>query len=167
MKRHTIASTLALIVGLGVYAPATATASGPLLSGYGGPGAGSQVIVGSGLIGGGGASSGGSGGGSGAGSPGIATSVGSSTSGTASRASAGAGSQGERSSSHASARGSATHPGAAGATPPIPNLQAGQAANASSPAWFSGANLLALLLAAGVLVLLGLATVRLARTQHH
>jgi hypothetical protein len=57
-----IAPTLALAGALFVSAPSVALAGSPLLSGYGGPGAGEQAIVGSTLIGGprGGAGSGGS-----------------------------------------------------------------------------------------------------------
>lgn len=46
-----IASTLALVVSLGAV-PTSAFAVSPLLSGYGGPGAGEQAIVGSTLLGG-------------------------------------------------------------------------------------------------------------------
>src|SRR5579863_3764035 len=54
MKRHaTIVPTFALVAALGVCVPATAGASAPLLSGYGGPGTGSQAILGSTLLGGG------------------------------------------------------------------------------------------------------------------
>ena len=57
-----IASALALAGFLAALAPLAAYAGSPLLSGYGGPGAGEQAIVGSTLIGGprGGAGSGGS-----------------------------------------------------------------------------------------------------------
>ena len=63
MKRQrTIVSTLALLAGICAAAPAAALAGPPLLSGYGGPGAGAQTIVGAALVNGpGGGSSGGSG----------------------------------------------------------------------------------------------------------
>ncbi len=63
-----ISSALALATALLVLAPTTAFAGSPLLSGYGGPGAGEQAILGSTLIGGsrgGGASGSGGSGGSG------------------------------------------------------------------------------------------------------
>ena len=47
-----ISSVLALAAAMLVLAPATAFAGSPLLSGYGGPGAGEQAIIGSTLIGG-------------------------------------------------------------------------------------------------------------------
>lgn len=176
MKRHsTIVSTLALVAGFCVGAPATAAASGPLLSGYGGPGAGSQAILGSALLGGGsgGSSQGGSGGGSVGGSGGVSSSVGSNAAPVRSGghptggSSTGTGGPTHGVSRPASTRGSATHPGAAGASPQTPSPQVGQATGSVSSSWFSGADLLALVLAVGVLVLVGLATVRIARTQHH
>ncbi len=76
-----ISSALALTTAMLVLAPTTAFAGSPLLSGYGGPGAGEQAILGSTLIGGsrgGGAEwiggSGGSGGASLSGSAGASTS---------------------------------------------------------------------------------------------
>lgn len=48
-RHHTIVSIVALMGALSL-APATANASGPLLSGYGGPGAGEQAILGSQLL---------------------------------------------------------------------------------------------------------------------
>ena len=65
MKSHRRPISIAALLAAGAlaYAPAGANA-GSLLSGYGGPGQGSQALLGSTLIGGGG-SSGGSGGGSG------------------------------------------------------------------------------------------------------
>jgi hypothetical protein len=75
-----ISSALALAAATLVLAPTTAFAGSPLLSGYGGPGAGEQAILGSTLIGGsrgGGASgSGGSGGASLSGSAGVSSSGG-------------------------------------------------------------------------------------------
>lgn len=174
MKRHTtIVSTLALVAGVGLCVPASAAAGGPLLSGYGGPGAGSQAILGAALLGGG--SGGSSRGGSGGGSEGAPSSVGSHGAAAAGAGSGVGGSStsgtrghghGARSPAATSAGGSATHPGAAGATPPIPSLRVGPTSNAATPSWFTGADLLALVLAAGVLVLVGLATVRLGRSQH-
>jgi hypothetical protein len=61
MKRHRTIVWIFTLMGALLVLPAAASASGPLLSGYGGPGAGEQVILGSQVIGGssgGGASSG-------------------------------------------------------------------------------------------------------------
>lgn len=67
MTRHrTFGLTLGMAAVLVCAAPACASAN-PLLSGYGGPGQGSQAILGSAIVGGGGS---GSGGGSGTGSQG-------------------------------------------------------------------------------------------------
>jgi hypothetical protein len=75
MKSHRkISLTTALLAALMVVVPATASANS-LLSGYGGPGAGNQAILGSALIGGGGSA----GGGGSSGSGGSAGSVGSSS----------------------------------------------------------------------------------------
>lgn len=49
-RRRTIVSTLALMGAIGCVLPACASAAGPLLSGYGGPGAGEQEILGSQLL---------------------------------------------------------------------------------------------------------------------
>jgi hypothetical protein len=175
MKHHrTIVSTvftLVLTAGLCACAPTAALAGGPLLSGYGGPGAGSQAILGSTLLNGGGSHGGGGSRGGGSQAVGAAAA---STSGSASAlgTQAGSGAQGAgtgRSGSHsgsASGHGSATHPRAAGATPQSFSSGAVQAASATSTPWFSGPDTLALALAAAVLTLVGLATVRLARTEH-
>jgi hypothetical protein len=63
-RKNRIGSALALAGALLALAPAAALAGSPLLSGYGGPGAGEQAIVGATLLAGprGGGSSGGSGG---------------------------------------------------------------------------------------------------------
>jgi hypothetical protein len=64
-SRRTTGSTL-LLVGVLVCtaAPASTAAANPLLSGYGGPGQGSQAILGAGLVGGGSGGGGSQGGGS-------------------------------------------------------------------------------------------------------
>lgn len=78
-RKPRIASALALAGFLSVLAPVTASAGTPLLSGYGGPGAGEQAIVGSTLLGGvRGGGSGGSASSGGSGNSGLATSGGTS-----------------------------------------------------------------------------------------
>ena len=79
-SQRTISLTLTLLAMLISTAPSSAFAN-PLLSGYGGPGAGSQAILGSTLVGGaggGGGSAGGTSGGSPGSSPGGAAPTGSS-----------------------------------------------------------------------------------------
>jgi hypothetical protein len=71
-RKSWIASTVALLGALSVSLPTVAQGAGPLLSGYGGPGAGEQALIGSTLVGGpsGGAGSGGSSGSAGSGGAG-------------------------------------------------------------------------------------------------
>jgi hypothetical protein len=185
-RQRTIVSTVALLVGICAGAPAAALAGAPLLSGYGGPGAGAQTIVGAALVNGGGSSGGGSSAG------GSATGGGSANGGSAGAGSEPAGSGGAESSSTrdsstasanprrargASSRGhssqspvaaTGTHPRAAGANPTPSHLGASAAVtdNEAGMSWFSGADLLALVLAAGVLALVAVATVRLTRAEH-
>lgn len=163
MKRQRIiASTLVFAAGLCAYAPPAALSAGPLLSGYGGPGAGTQAILGSTLIGGGGSQGGGSqGSGSQAGgattvAPGSGSQVGGRTQG----ARAGRSDGHSRSASELS---SATPPRAAGATP---SISSPEDASSTSVSWFSRSDTLAVALAAAALLLVGIATVRLARTEH-
>lgn len=204
-RQRTIVSTLALLAGVCASAPAAALAGPPLLSGYGGPGAGAQTIVGAALVNGpGGGSSGGSsgsgsagGGATGSGSAGGGSAAGATGSGSAHGDSAGAGSEpagsggagrgAARNSSSASANpqlargarrrgrssqtsvgGTGTHPRAAGAHPNPSHLGASVAVtdNDAGASWFSGADLLALVLAAGVLALVAVATVQLTRAEH-
>jgi hypothetical protein len=177
MKRHrTVVLTLVLTAGLSACAaPSAALAAGPLLSGYGGPGAGTQAIIGSTLLGGGssggsrggGSQGGGAEGGSGAAAQGIA---GNGSHGTL--AANGARERGRGGGSGAGAgrpsgRATGTPPRAAGAPPKTSDLLSAQATSATQPSWLSGGDILALVLAASALGLVGLATVRLARTEHH
>jgi hypothetical protein len=82
-SHRTISSTIALLTALVAIAPASASANS-LLSGYGGPGAGSQAILGSTLIGGGGGGpAGGSSGSSGSSSGAAGAGAGAGESGTA------------------------------------------------------------------------------------
>jgi len=106
-SHRTISLTTALLAALVAVAPSCASANS-LLSGYGGPGAGNQAILGSTLIGGGGsAGGGGSSASSGSGSTGST----SSSAGSAAGAEATGG--GEAASADSSGRG-ATEGGAAG-----------------------------------------------------
>lgn len=194
MKRQrTIVSTLALLVGICAAAPAAALAGPPLLSGYGGPGAGAQTIVGAALVNGpGGGSSGG--GSSAGGSTGGSTGGSATGSGSANGGSAGAGSElagsesrstrssrsasgtseraggarGRGRTSQAPVAGTGTNPRAAGANPTPSHLgtSAAVSANDAGTSWFSGADLLAVVLAAGVLALVAVATARLTRAEH-
>jgi hypothetical protein len=169
MRRHrTIAATLALLAGT-FAAPAAALASGPLLSGYGPPGAGAQTILGAALVNGPG-SGGGGGGATANSSAGGAGAIAGAGSAANSRSAAGATRDGH--GGHAS-RGSTTaagvptgpQPRAAGANPKKTQLGAVTAVS-SATSWFSGSDLLALVLASGALALVAFATIRLTRTEH-
>jgi hypothetical protein len=184
MRRNRITlGALALLALVAIPAPA-ALAGGPLLSGYGGPGAGAQAIIGGTLLNGpkGGSGSGSSGGGSGASSS-ASDGAGSSSSPAtnASRVATGGGrvapaSSGGQGSSAAPRRGGgvATDRGAsagsAGAyssqSRPDASTATSVSAAGTSP-WFSGGDLLALVLAAGVLTLVAVATVRLSGMGAH
>ncbi len=180
MKTKWILATLGLVAGIAGVLPVPAVAGGPLLSGYGGPGAGDQAIIGAALIGG--PSGGGSGGGSGdsgSGAPSVAASSAASGSGggapSGGPAAGGGSAEGRGSSSHSSATarahsGSATHHRAAGANPQSSTPHRGGlgavTADEAAESWFSGGDWLALVLVSGVLALLALTTVRLTRTRH-
>ncbi len=178
--KRILPSTLGLIAGIASLLPVPAAAAGgPLLSGYGGPGAGDQAIIGAALIGGpsGGGSAGGGSGGSGSGGRSVAASGEASGSGGAvatGGSTVGGSPEGGGAGSHSSSKarshiGSATHHRAAGANPQNSahrgDLGAVTAEEAAE-SWFSGGDWLALVLVAGVLALLALTTVRLARTRH-
>jgi hypothetical protein len=110
-SHRTISLTTALLAALMAVAPSCASANS-LLSGYGGPGAGNQAILGSALIGGGGAAGGGgSSGSSGSGSRG---STGSSAGSTAGAGAAGAGEAGSTGSSGQGSEAGAGEGGSAG-----------------------------------------------------
>jgi hypothetical protein len=176
MKRHrTIVSTLVPIGLLCACAPAAALGHGPLLSGYGGPGSGTQVILGSALINGGGGGAGGRGsqgeaGSQGAGSSQSAGSLPAGSNGSSATHAAngtqehGRGGGSRTRAGRTSGRATTNPSRAAGATPPISDSED---ASATSASWFSGADTLAVALAAATLLLVGLATMRLARTEHH
>jgi hypothetical protein len=171
--RSTI-SVFVLLAGMAMLAPAGAYAGGPLLSGYGGPGAGAQMILGATLVNG---PSGGSSGGSGGGSAGH---FGGGTSYGGSQNAAGGARAGGPSGSAANARpatgpasgsgGRSTRTAGAGTSAEGSSASSNQVSQAVSggigASWFPAADVELLVLAAGVLALLALATARLAHTHH-
>ncbi len=187
MRRNRITlGTLALLVLLAAFAPA-ALAGGPLLSGYGGPGAGAQAIIGGTLLnrptGGSGGGSGGNAGGSSSSSSSVSSSSSSSSSSVADAspvASGGgpatSGSSGGPASSatpqhgdRGAAAGRGTSAGRAGtySSQSHPEAPVVASASAAESSWLTGGDLLALVLAAGVLALVAVATVRLAGMGAH
>ncbi len=164
--------------------PVGANPEGPLLSGYGGPGAGQQAVLGAELVNRGGRGRGGGGGpagGSGAGSGERQTSF-SSGAGTGSEAQAGsiavprgettnspvggpAPSQGGTRSGHAGNSGSRAASGVGGhGYHPTPGTQ--DAAVAAQPLGLSGTDVIAVLVVACALLGVGLLTRNLARVEH-
>ncbi|HTA15475.1 MAG TPA: hypothetical protein VK781_11525 [Solirubrobacteraceae bacterium] len=193
-RKIRIGSALALAGALFIAAPATALAGSPLLSGYGGPGAGEQAIVGAALLNGphGGSGSGGSGSsGSGSSSGGSVgstggggeSSVGSST-GAGSTGSAhgsgsaqarahtgsGAGSSSTRtplpSSIGAPQTGGARNTAGRGARTFVYPSSLANASSDTSVIGMSGGDVLLLIGIIASLTLLGALTLRLARLQH-
>jgi hypothetical protein len=177
MKRKIrIASALALAGFLSVSAPLAASAGTPMLSGYGGPGAGEQAIIGSTLLGGprGGAGSGGS-----SWSSSSSSNVARDSNGRQATNSAGAGRatgtspSGSSSSSKSApvirggaprpARSDASHAGGAGVYV-YPSAPA-SAQGGSSVIGISGRDILPLIGIMAMLGLIGLLTVGLARLQ--
>jgi hypothetical protein len=168
-----IASALALALAgfLAAVAPLAAYAGSPLLSGYGGPGAGEQAIVGSTLIGGprGGAGSGGSlgsssGGAGGGGLAGSSSGSGATSAGTGGTQAAGGGSsskiatgstrQAERSTSSAGRARGYVYPSSLAST-----------AGDSSVIGISAGDVFPLVAILATLVLIGVLTVRFSRLQ--
>ena len=174
MRRHQRSTSILVFVALvAAVMPSTALANS-LLSGYGGPGQGNQAMLGSALLnapkGGGGSSSSDSGGSSGSSSRDASGQSGEVAAPQGSQAS-GASRQGARERSSAAARSSA-EPAARGATE-----RASQGASVIYPAassevtsggsralGLSGADFVYIILALGVLALVGFLTLRLART---
>jgi hypothetical protein len=160
MKRHRATTITLTLLIISVVSPATASA-GSLLSGYGGPGAGSQAIIGSTLVNN--PPSGGSGAGAGASpSTGSLQSAPTSTR-TATTGSSPHGATGKRAHGNQGAPVSSnTSP--VGPQPRQTALIAPQAKVESSPALgISVADLLYIALALGALVLTGVFTAKLAR----
>ncbi len=162
-SQRTISLTLTLLAMLISTAPSCAVAN-PLLSGYGGPGAGNQAILGSTLLGGsggGGGSAGGTSGGSPGSSPGGAAPTGSS----GSRVGAG-GRAADRGSAQVARPSEKASSGAARAYPVFSAENASQsAAIASETLGISGEDVAYIFLALGGLAFTGILTRRLARTS--
>jgi hypothetical protein len=180
-RKIRIASALALMGASLTAAPAVALAGSPLLSGYGGPGAGEQAILGSTLLGGphGGAGSGGSSGPGGSGGSGLGGSDGTTPASGSGPASSGTGlsraggsparSSAPKSATRNASRGSsASRPHAAGANRTgayvYPSLRR-SASSDSSVIGMSSGNVLALVGIVAMLALIGVLTVRFARLQ--
>jgi hypothetical protein len=171
-SRRIITPAIACIAAIWAASPAPAPAS-PLLSGYGGPGQGSQVILGSSLVngppkGGGGGSQGG-GGSTGAGESSSAAAAGRlGTAAGSGQAHAGAVVHKHRTTTGTKARGvrvqgSSSGSGAYPASPAHAAVR--PAAVGSETLGVSGIDLLYLLLALGALVLTAVLTRRIARTS--
>ncbi|MGH2903720.1 MAG: hypothetical protein ACRDK7_09080 [Solirubrobacteraceae bacterium] len=148
--------------------PSVASA-GPLLSGYGGPGAGNQVILGSALIGGAGGGGGSTGGSSGSSGP--PSAPGAATTGAGGATSSGTGGHGSStrggSSQAAGARGASHRNGAPAGSSARTNLalsrEASSQPSSGGALGLSGVDLVYLLLAIGALAFTGFVTGRLAR----
>jgi hypothetical protein len=172
--------SLALTTAMLVVAPTTAFAGSPLLSGYGGPGAGEQAILGSTLVGG---SGGGAGGSPSSGGSNLSSSADSSTSSAGGTSSTGSGSSGgsgvgganassgSRGStpkggvSSRSPQGQSTGVGSGTANAYVYATSQGSVASASPLAGISSGDVLLLV---GILATLGLVavlTLRLSRLQ--
>jgi hypothetical protein len=167
MRSHrTIFTTLGLAAVLWTAAPASA---GSLLSGYGGPGQGNQAILGAALLNGphgggrgGSGAGGGPSGGAGAGQTGSpVTSKGARGPTTSTGSASGRGGRGEGGARSHGPNGSASAGGAP--TYPPPSSNAALASADSNTLGLSGADLLFVLLAVGVLALTGTLTMRLTR----
>ncbi len=162
-SQRTISLTLTLLAMLISTAPSCAVAN-PLLSGYGGPGAGNQAILGSTLVGGsggGGGSAGGASGGSPGSSPGGAAPTGSS----GSRVRSG-GRAADRGSAQVARPSGEASGGAARAYPFSSARNASQAASAATETLgISGEDVAYIFLALGGLAFTGILTRRLARTE--
>jgi hypothetical protein len=169
---------LALAGFMSVMAPLTAYAGGPLLSGYGPPGAGEQAIVGSTLLGGprGGAGSGGSsgsgsgGGGAVTGSSSVGTGVSAGRTGaTPSSASGSVSPRAPRSSSAHRSRGSRskrTRDSQVGRAPAFVYPSVSPSAQGdSSVIWISSGDVFPLIAIVVALALVGVLTLRLSRLQ--
>jgi len=173
-SHHTIGSPLFLVVVAILAAPAS-TSANPLLSGYGGPGQGSQAIVGSTLIGppgggGGGAAGGGSAAGSGAvSSAGSSTSSGAATPSTPRLGAQGAGGSAGRSARTSPSPGSTVSTGTRSARPSGAEPTRGTPRESATPSGqteslgLSGPDLLYGLLTLAALALTAVFTTLLAR----
>jgi hypothetical protein len=190
-SRRTITQAILCIAAVSAAMPAAAH-GGSLLSGYGGPGQGSQVILGSALVNGppnGGGGSRGGGSQHSAGSAGQDSSSGSGESSTGAKAASGvaagvvirSGGGGNKPTGGASHRHAARAGGhgsqaarrvsgsSSGGSRPYPvsarEAAVRQAAEGSEPLGVSGSDLLYILLALGALILTGFITQRMAQTS--
>lgn len=174
MKSHRTITYIGALLALAAVLPASAPAS-PLLSGYGGPGQGNQALLGSTLINGpkGG---GGSGGSTTSSAGGVAEPAESSSEGQTSAAGAGSGKGGGSGSS--SARHTGAHHGAArtaqgkASTPAAapsfyPAAERLPADSQGGSLGLSGTDVLLIVLAAALLVSLGLLTRRASGSREH
>jgi hypothetical protein len=166
--KRTIFPALLVVASLAL-APAAAGASS-LLSGYGGPGEGSQVVLGGHLIGGGGGGGGGTGGGAGAGTSSSATGAAAAGVPTQTRATGGNPSAAARSraagTSGTSPRGGVRGSASAGAKIAYPSYSTtGSQAIAvdSDPLGLSGVDLIFVLVATALVVFTGVLTRQLAQ----
>jgi len=170
MKSHRSIINIAVAVAFAAL-PATAGANS-LLSGYGGPGQGSQVILGSTLLGGSAGGAGGGGGGSSA-----AASSGSATGGVGSVTGVGSGSgrssTGARAGSHAAGRtgtaasvgaGSVSKGAGSASQPVAPSTLLASRAVGTQTLGLSSEDVVYMLLVLGALVLTAVFTRRLARS---
>jgi hypothetical protein len=183
-RKSSITPALVLAGAVFAFVPTAAFAGSPLLSGYGGPGAGEQAILGSTLLNGS-HGDGGSSGSSGSGGAGGADEVGSGTTsgsrvstrpgagspsrakapGSASGSSGGSKSfKGVGSTSRSSAAGGSTGGRASGASTSVYPRSAASAASSSVIGMSSG-DVLAFIAVIATLTLIGVFTVRLARLQ--
>jgi hypothetical protein len=184
MSRHSRITASFVVTGLlSTLVSTSAFAGGPLLSGYGGPGAGEQAIVGSTLLNGpsGGSGSGGSSGspggsGSGQGSVGGASAgsgpVPASTHGAQAGLTGGvsssrgnAGSRAPQAARHARTGAAADSVGGMGASAFVYPSSLRSASTSSPALGISGGDLLVLLLAIAALALVGALTMRVSRLQ--
>ncbi len=158
-------TAVGLLVAVPLAAPAVANAN-PLLSGYGGPGAGNQAILGSALLngppssGGGGTSGGGTSGGSGVPAPAGASAGAVPAAPAAGTAAATA--RAQRRARTGTGRGTSSQgTGSSGSSPPsLTGLQPARAVGALD---IPASDILYILLACGVLALTGVLTARLMR----
>jgi hypothetical protein len=173
-RKLTVASLLATVGLLGTLLAPPASAAGPLLSGYGGPGAGEQAVLGSALLnarGGGEPGSGGpkNTGGPSAGGP-SAPGTGSAAAGRATGAPGSPspghdGSTGSFRGDRGSAGGERGSGEAGGGAPTYVYPSSLRSAPASPALGLSGRDLLLALAVAAGLAVLGTATIRIARLQ--
>ncbi len=163
MRRNRLTTVVSLMLGAVALVPVSANAN-PLLSGYGGPGEGSQAILGSALLNGPSAGGGPSSGGSGLSGEGVAGVPASATPTSLAGDDGGAGARGpNRASGHGRAQDGSTVGAARGSTRASSLSAVRQHAGTSVVPVVSGADLLDILLALGLLALTAVLTRALAQ----